>query len=191
MGNTIRAFIALKLPVSIIDYAAQIQSAIKARGLQLRWVKPSSLHLTLKFLGNIRKEDVHSVGLSLKSATQEAVSFVLTMQGLGIFPSIKKPKVFWIGLGGQTDELHNLHSKIEDKLQTIGFVKDKRGFKAHLTLARFKAHVNVERVYKIIEELGCFTPQPFSADHLVFYKSDIKSEGAVHTPLAEFWLTGG
>lgn len=188
METRIRTFIALKLAADVIEQAAQIQSAISARGLRLRWVKPHNLHLTLKFLGDIRPEDVPGVGLALNRATEQTTSIALTTQGLGFFPGIRKPRVFWIGLGGQIDRLHCLHARIEDQLQSIGFARDKRGFKAHLTLARFRENIPEKELVQMIEALGNFDPIAFTADHLIFYKSDLKPRGAVYTPLAEFLL---
>ncbi len=188
MADTIRAFVALTLPADIIAHAAGLQSDLKAQGLRLRWVKPQNLHLTLKFLGDIPAAEAGNVGRAVQRASQGTTPLTLTVQGMGVFPGIKRPRVLWIGLGGQIEALQSLYAGIEDELDGLGFAREKRGFKAHLTLARFKARVAPNDLLKAFEELGNYSPKPFAAKHLVLYKSDLRPQGAVYTPLTEVFL---
>jgi len=188
MADTIRAFVALTLPAGIIEHAAGLQSALKAKGMRLRWVKPQNLHLTLKFLGDIPAADAANVGPAMQRASQGTLPLALTVQGMGVFPGIKRPRVLWIGLGGQVEELQQLYSRIEDELAGLGFARENRGFKAHLTLARFKEGVAPHDLLQAFEELGNYAPKPFAAKHLVLYKSDLRPQGAVYTPLTEVLL---
>ncbi len=188
MATMIRAFVALKLPSGVIDHAAGMQSALRARGLRLRWVNPQSLHLTLKFLGDIPEADAPEVGLAVQRAARETAPLNLTAQGLGVFSGFKRPRVLWIGLGGQIEKLQLLYSKIETELAPMGFAREKRGFKAHLTLARFKEGAAGRDLLQAVKDLGGYEPKSFSADRLVLYKSDLRPQDAVHTPLTEVWL---
>lgn len=188
MAETVRAFVAFKLPADIIEHAAGLQSALKARGLRLRWVAPRNMHLTLKFLGDIPAAEVAAVGLAVQRAARGTAGLPLTVQGMGVFPGIKRPRVLWIGLGGQIEGLRQLYSSIEDELAGLGLPREGRKFKAHLTLARFKGWVSPQDLMQALEELGDYTPKPFAADHLVLYKSDLKPSGAVYTPLSEVFL---
>ena len=187
MAVTFRAFVAFKLPPDIIDLAAGIQSALRSRGLNLRWVKPRSLHLTVKFLGDIAETAAAGVASAMQRSCRTAAPLALTVQGLGVFPGFRKPRVLWIGLGGQVDALEQLYATLETELAALGFSREKRGFKAHLTLARFKGGGDRD-LARVIEELGRYEPKPFSADNLVLFKSDLRPEGAVHTPLSEVRL---
>jgi 2'-5' RNA ligase len=112
----------------------------------------------------------------------------LFIQGMGVFPGIKRPRVLWIGLGGEVEALRQLNSRIEDELAGLGFARENRGFKAHLTLARFKEGVASRDLLQAFEALGNYTPEPFAAKHLVLYKSDLRPQGALYTPLAEVLL---
>jgi 2'-5' RNA ligase len=188
MANTIRAFVALKLPADIIEHAAGLQAALKAKGLRLRWVKPQNIHLTLKFLGDIPAADAAMVGPAMQRASQGTPPLALFVQGMGVFPGIKRPRVLWIGLGGEVEALRQLNSRIEDELAGLGFARENRGFKAHLTLARFKEGVASRDLLQAFEALGNYTPEPFAAKHLVLYKSDLRPQGALYTPLAEVLL---
>ncbi len=188
MANTIRAFVALKLPADIIEHAAGLQSALKAQGFRLRWVKPQNMHLTLKFLGDIPAAEADDVGQAVQRASHGTRPLALSVQGMGVFPGIKRPRVLWIGLAGQVEALQQLSSRIEDELADLGFARENRGFKAHLTLARFKEGVAPKDLLQAFEELGNFAPKPFAAEHLVLYKSDLRPQGAIYTPLTEVWL---
>jgi RNA 2',3'-cyclic 3'-phosphodiesterase len=185
MERTLRAFVAFKLPEHVMDRAAALQGALKASGLKLQWVKPQNLHLTLKFLGDIPEADVSKVGAAIDHVVGNEPPLEMTLQGMGAFPGIKRPRVLWVGFGGHVQDLKRLHLKLEDQLDKIGFDRDKRGFKAHLTIARIKRRVAPERLLDAIKALGDFPPHSFVARKMVLYKSDLRTQGAVYTPLAE------
>ena len=179
---------ALCLPADIIDHMSGLQTALKARGLRLRWVKPQSVHLTLKFLGEIPLEAVAEIGRALHRASQETVPLALTVQGMGVFPGIRRARVLWVGLGGQVEALQSLYSRIEDELADLGLAREKRGFKAHLTLARMKGPVPSRELLAAMEETGNYEPRPFLARRLTLYKSDLRPQGAVYSPMVEIDL---
>jgi RNA 2',3'-cyclic 3'-phosphodiesterase len=188
MANAVRAFVALELAPEAVTHAAGMQSALRARGLRLRWVRPQNMHLTLKFLGEIPQADCAAVGRAVALAGQGAAPLKLTLQGLGVFPGIRRPRVLWIGLGGQTEALGQLFARIEDELAGLGFDREIRGFQAHLTLARFKEPVAPQELLQAIEDLGGYAPLTFSTEKLVLFKSDLRPQGAVYAPLTEVRL---
>jgi 2'-5' RNA ligase len=188
MEGTLRAFVAFKLTDGIIGQAKALQDALKDHGLKLKWVKPQNLHLTLKFLGDIPEADVAAIGAALRASTGDEAPLKLTIQGMGVFPGIKRPRVLWIGLGGEVDRLKEIQARIEDQLEAAGYRREKRGFKAHLTLARIKGAVAPDRLLRAIQAVGGFEPQPFEARRVILYKSDLRPTGAVYTPLEEVTL---
>jgi 2'-5' RNA ligase len=188
MADTIRAFVALCLPADIIDHVSGLQSVLKARGLRLRWVKPQNLHLTLKFMGETPVAAVADVGHALRRASRDTAPLALSVQGMGVFPGIRRARVLWVGLGGQVEALQSLYSRIEDELANLGLAREKRGFKAHLTLARMKGPVAPEALLAAMEETGNYEPRPFLARRLTLYKSDLRPQGAVYSPMVEIDL---
>jgi 2'-5' RNA ligase len=189
MGDTIRAFVALDLPADIVDHVSGLQSGLRARGLRLRWVRPQNVHLTLKFLGDIPEAAVAEMGLALRRASRGSAPLALTVQGLGVFPGIRRARVLWVGLGGQVEALQSLYSRIEDEFAGLGLAREKRGFKAHLTLARMKEPPASRDLLSALEETGGYEPRPFKARWLILYKSDLKPQGAVYTPMVEIDLS--
>ena len=138
MSQTIRSFIAIELPEGVVALLGKLQQDLKAIRLKAGWVQPSNIHLTLKFLGDIKADDIDKIGGAMQEAVKGCEPFRLTVGGIGFFPGIKRPRVIWVGVGGQTQPLFALQRSLEDRLAAVGFPKEKRSFKGHLTLGRFR-----------------------------------------------------
>jgi 2'-5' RNA ligase len=184
-SQTIRTFIAIELPAEVRSGLDGLQQELKALGLKARWVRPANIHLTLKFLGNIEPAAIEEVGRAMADAAGDCASFTLTVNGLGFFPGKKRPRVIWVGLGGATAVLLNLQRHLADRLATIGFAKEKRPFKAHLTLGRIRQAVHPNILSQAIEGYSDLASPTFSADRIILFKSDLKPSGAVYSHLKE------
>ncbi len=184
MGKTIRTFIAFEMPATFLRLAEGLQDRLRNRGVRLRWVRPQNIHLTLKFLGDILPEQMDDVVSAMNRASGTESSIALTAQGMGVFPGIKKPRVLWIGMGGQTDRLAQTVATLENCLEGAGFPPERRPFRAHLTLGRMKHALDSRQLLQAIEHEGCFEPEPFQATEMVLFKSDLRPQGAIYTPLA-------
>jgi len=182
-SDTIRAFIAIELPEEIIAFIRKIQEGIKSYGFKARWVRPENIHLTLKFLDNINNEDIKKAGDAIISAAGENASMSLGAKGIGVFPGVKRPRVIWTGIAGQTKELTDLQKTLDGKLETVGFPKEKRPFKGHLTIARIKGKVDARRLIDAMKEFGRFESKTFMANEVVLFKSELKPSGAVYSKL--------
>lgn len=181
MVDTLRAFVAFKPPDEILHHARQLQEQLKARGMKLRWVRPENIHLTLKFLGDMPEADVAAVEAALQRAARDQAPLNLTHQGMGAFPGIKRPRVLWTGLGGEVDRLRDLVRQLETALEPLGFKKEKRPFKAHLTLARIKGRLDAQQLLDAIQALGGYPPLAFEAGRMVLYQSQLRPQGAIYT----------
>lgn len=190
MTQPLRTFIAIELPVAVSRELAAIQQRLRDRGLKLRWVKPGNIHLTLKFLGDIMPADIQDIEPAMQTAAQATPPFDLTVQGLGVFPGIRRPRVLWSGLGGAPERLARLYSSLEDDLAERGIAREKRPFKGHLTLARIKGALDSRRLLSAIEAEGLFEPLPLPVSELVLFQSRLQPAGAVYTPLVRIGLSG-
>ena len=184
MKESIRAFIAIPLPGEVKAQARAIQTEFRETGLRLRWVKPHGMHLTLKFLGDIDRIQVAGLETALEAAAGTSPVLNLAAKGLGVFPTLKKARVLWMGVAGETPALHAVYKHLETQLTPLGFKPEKRRFNAHLTLARAKGRLDPGRLVGALETIGGFEPVPFAARDLVLYRSDLKPDGAIHTKLA-------
>ncbi len=185
MGNKIRTFIASELPREIIDFASNLQNRFKQQGMVLKWVRPHNMHLTLKFLGDIDPDRKSQILDAIQMVGAHHPPLELKIQGMGVFPGIRKPRVLWIGLGGQTDLLAQMHAYLEQVLETAGFEKEHRRFNAHLTIARINKPLDSGRLLDILQGEGSYAPVSFVLNELVLFKSDLRPQGALYTPLGK------
>ena len=183
MPDTTRAFIAIELPDEITAFIHKIQDGLKSYGFKARWVRPENIHLTLKFLGDINNDDIKKAGDAIISAAGENVSMSLGAKGIGFFPGVKRSRVIWTGIVGQTRKLADLQKTLDGKLDAVGFPKEKRPFKGHLTIARIKRKIDARRLVDAMKEFGRFESKTFIADEVVLFKSELKPSGAVYTKL--------
>ena len=183
MPQTIRTFIAIELPAAIISRLDSVQQDIKSLRLRAKWVRSENIHLTLKFLGDVDPGDIHQIGTAMSAAAEKFTPFALTVGGVGFFPGIKRPRVIWVGLGGQVRLLKQLQGKLAENMAEIGFPKEKRPFKGHLTLGRIRAPQKPETVRRIIEKYSDLGSEEFTVGGMVLFKSDLKPSGAVYTRL--------
>jgi len=186
--KTIRAFIAFTLPRVIVSAIAGIQEDLKARGLGARWVHPENIHLTLKFLGEINPDDVAGIITAIESAARGRKPFFLSAGAVGVFPGLSRARVIWTGLTGQTDALTDLYRALDAGLVKIGFPGETRRFRGHLTIGRIKGKTDPEKLGRAIAACRDFRSEPFAADKLVLFKSDLQPSGAVYTRLADISL---
>ena len=184
MIDKIRTFIAIELPDNIINAIGNMQKKIRRYGLKIRWVRPENVHITLKFLGDIDPEMIQSIESCLKKTCKENNPIQLLSKGIGIFPGLKRPRVLWAGIGGDTDILKKLQQSLDDHLSTTGIPKEKRPFKGHLTVGRFKGHVDSKKLISVIKTFSTFETDPFYAEALTLYQSNLKPSGAVYSKLS-------
>lgn len=199
--QTIRAFIAVELPLPVKQWLTGLQNRLKKDLVNASWPGPNSFHLTLAFLGHIPKSDIARVVESMDKAVYPYPGFELYASGLGVFPSAKHPRVLWAGIRGQTDILHALVKELEQELQvSAGYKKGKKRFTPHLTLARIKPapHIKTKKRRGSRQRSGIVTPgrmiqwmqelqrdqsEPFDVKKIDLMKSTLHATGAVHEHL--------
>ena len=134
----IRAFIAIKLPDDIKEHLAFVITRLKP-GLEnaVKWVNPEAIHLTLKFLGNVPSHKIADITEAISGVAGKTGAFDLELNGCGVFPNLKWPRVAWVGLGGNIDAIKLLQQEIDLALRPFGFTPEVREFSPHLTLGEF------------------------------------------------------
>ena len=185
----IRAFIALKLPEPVITAIRHLQEQLAEHRLNVRWVKVESIHLTLKFLGDINTARVDDVAAALSDAAFHTAPLHLSAKGGGAFPSVKRARVIWIGVAGQVPALAELQRAVENKLTAIGFPRERRRFTGHLTLGRSKGAIDAGRLLAAMDEIRSFESEPFIADRVILFRSELQPTGAVYTELRKVALS--
>jgi len=181
MTETFRAFIAVDLTESVRSALGEAQEVLKLRGFRVKWVRPPNIHLTLKFLGSTAAADVDKIGVAMALAAKNCTPFSLAAKGIGVFPDIRRPRVIWAGLSGGLEMLQQMQQNLDGHLADLGFARETRGFKAHLTLGRVKGKINSDRMNAAMIELTGFESKPFDVNRMILFKSELRPGGAVYT----------
>ena len=183
MAGSIRSFIAIELPEDIRDRLQALQDSFKSHKLNIRWVDPGNIHLTLKFLGNISEGEIEKVAAALSASVGPRSPLSLCAKGVGAFPGLNRPRVIWVGIGGQSADLAALQKALEDRLTGEGFNPDVRPFKGHLTLGRVKGALKPDVFRKALQEGMSFETEPFAVAGVSLFRSVLKPGGAVYSRL--------
>jgi RNA 2',3'-cyclic 3'-phosphodiesterase len=160
----------------------RMQKDLRACGAEVGWVAIPSIHLTLKFLGEVDPEIIPKLAQSLETAYESERSFELVLRDLGCFPNSGSPRVIWCGIEGATDALLRLQQKVEATCNQLGFPPEDRAFKPHLTLGRVKGKRNLQPLMDCIK-IGSGLESRFKADHFNIYRSTLRPQGAVYSIL--------
>jgi len=183
MTASIRSFIAFELPENVLAALQDLQKGLKNYRFEVKWIRPASIHLTLKFLGDIEDIQIDGIEKAMAAAVSGYAPLSLASRGVGVFPGIKHARVIWAGIGGQTDLLAELQQRLDGGLVAAGFKSEQRAFKGHLTLGRFKRRAPAHAVMQALQEFDNFQTTAFLASHLVLFRSELKPAGAVYTKL--------
>jgi len=145
----LRAFIAVELDSTLKQTIAGVQESLKlelhglAPGVRLQWVRVDSIHLTLKFLGDIEQSRVGNILHVLEEVGRDYEPFSIDVKGFGVFPNLRAPRVLWMGLADQADVLIRLAGSIDAALAPLGFHIEPKPYSPHLTLARVKEQARI------------------------------------------------
>jgi len=185
----IRSFLAFELPPEIRGHIGELSRELRKSRLPARWVREENIHLTIVFLGSMEENIVENLKETVGSVIRGFTVFTVKLSGLGVFPNFRKPRVFWIGLDGDTEGLSKLRDELHEALTAFGLQEEKRPFRAHLTLGRFKDRLDDDGELKqILDRYHDITSDLCSLDELVLFKSDLKPSGPVYTKMASWPL---
>ena len=189
--KNIRAFLAIKPPEEILQTVLRLQEKLKNEvSGRISWTRFGGQHLTLKFYGDICAEDVDSISQAVQNRLQSGWTLNLKVEKLGVFPDARKPRVLWCGTTGDVEKLAALQKQLDADFALIGFPKENRPFRAHLTLARIKDPRDVSGVGNALTKHAMFSAGEFSVRELILFQSKLTPQGAIYTRLAAFPLAG-
>ena len=188
----IRSFIAIELPEEAKEGLARLRKELERDEHKfVKWVDPGGIHLTLKFLGNIPSRRVTEITESIGEATQGISPFNLEISGLGVFPSLRQARVFWVGIGGEMDKLSRLQQNIDAALAALRFAKEERSFVPHLTLARIREGASPPERRSFGELVGSTIFEDkyhVKVEAISLMRSQLTPAGAIYTCLSAVGL---
>lgn len=191
----VRAFIAVEIPPALQKQLAEVQDRLRRelREVPIRWVRPESIHLTLKFLGMVSVSHVDEIIAALRGLAIERGPFTFEVEGIGCFPDLRHPRVIWVGISDPTRALSNFQRLVEASMQKLGYPPEDRPYQPHLTLGRVSRDAtpaHQRQIAEVIERTTVGRLGEVRAEEITLMRSDLYPQGAVYTPIARIPLRG-
>lgn len=179
-----RFFIAVDLSDEVRKALSKVQKELRPVTDTVRWVAPDSIHITLKFLGEVHEKRIAEIDEALVGLSWKP--FAVKVRGVGFFPGTRSPRVFWAGIEAPT--MKDLAEQIDTRIDRLGFEKERRSFRSHITLARV-------RDTRIESSNGAgadkYQEQEFGSllvDRIFLFQNTLKSAGALYDRMKEYRL---
>jgi 2'-5' RNA ligase len=202
----IRAFLAVELPEELRGRLAQLQQDLKRRlsqdmprNVRVSWARPASIHLTLKFLGDIDEQLISPMHEAIGQAVRRHPPVYIPLDRLGSFPRVQQPRVLWVGPdetwegGGDAQKLTAVNQVVEACCRVLDFAPENRPLSPHLTLARIKEgqHQFGQMLARsgVMDHSVALGSLPIGS--LALMKSELNPSGSIYTKLWEVGLGGG
>jgi 2'-5' RNA ligase len=181
----IRAFIAVELPSGLKNELAELETQLKkASPPVVKWVDPNSIHVTLKFLGEISEDSIEELMLAIEETAQGILPFQLEVRGVGAFPNLERPQVLWTGVKGELEKIAQLQKRIESNTEQLGSPRESRAFSPHLTLGRVRDEAGPNerrRLGKLLADTTFTALHNIDVDAVNLMKSQLTPGGAIYS----------
>ena len=193
--DTVRSFVAIELPDELKRELDEVVGQLKSTGgpTGVKWVDPQSIHLTLKFLGDVTMGRLDGITDALTEAIRKIPRFRLAVAGLGVFPNPRRVRVVWVGVSGETDVLERLQQRVESALTRLGFAAESRRFTPHLTLARVRERASPQerqRLGQLVDSTSFESRYGIGVKAVHLMKSQLTSQGAIYSRISSVTLEG-
>ncbi|HUK25630.1 MAG TPA: RNA 2',3'-cyclic phosphodiesterase [Terriglobales bacterium] len=193
-----RIFVALDIDETIRERITRFLEGVRGFAPDARWVRPESLHLTLKFIGEKPLEKVEEIKRALAGSSGKTME--IGFRGYGFFPTLKAARVFWVGIEAGA-ELAELAQAIDQATAALEVAREEHGFHPHLTLARggggsgaprWKKDDATNRNFHLLQQKLAALPAPefgsMTAREFCLYQSQLMRGGSRYTKIACFPL---
>ncbi len=184
--TAIRSFIAIDLNAEIQQKLGDVIRRLKPFSANVvRWVPENNIHITLKFLGDTSPTNLEILKKILTVEASRIRSFDLKVEGLGAFPSLRRPRVIWVGVE-TPPVLLAMQRAIDTETQRLGYTPEERPFSPHLTLGRLAHNATPEEIRQVGDQLAGSKIELSANVHVktvVLFRSDLQPGGAVYTPI--------
>jgi 2'-5' RNA ligase len=152
------------------------------------WSRVENIHLTLKFFGNVELHRVQMISDAAARTVAEFSAIEISIGSTGVFPRRSRPQVLWIGVGDPSGKFSALQQRFEDECAAMGFAKEDRAFRPHLTIARIRRPESARRLVDTHLNIQ-FEPIPVTLTELFVFRSELSSKGSKYTAISRHQLT--
>ena len=183
-----RLFLAIELPDAVRTHLEHVQGALRDKLGKASWTKPDSLHITLKFLGEVDDRDFPPLDESLR-LIRTGGAMGLHADGVECFPNRGPVRLVAARMAGDDAPVRALHQSIEQRCQYLGFEREGRAYRPHVTIARARPVLPPATRETAEQQTANLWPGPtFEVGEFVLFESRLKPDGAQYLPLARYPL---
>jgi 2'-5' RNA ligase len=179
--ETVRTFLAVEASPEVHGRLVELKRQLAESGAAVRWVRDEGLHATVKFLDRVPESTLPGLRGALTDAVAGAPRMIATVRELGAFPTWTRPRVVWIGI--DCPPLAQLATAVDDALAPLGFEREVRPFRAHITLGRVTGPGGRARLRAAVHTHAADDLGTCELIELIAYRSDLRRDGAVYTKL--------
>jgi 2'-5' RNA ligase len=181
----LRTFIALDPGKAIRGRIVTLQETLARAASGVKWVEEDNLHVTLLFLGEVDMLDVPKVCNVVSEVTAEHTAFSMTIERAGAFPSLRRPRILWVGVGEGTQEVCSLHDDLEGPLAKLGcYRREERQYTPHITLGRNRAGPANDALSTALAKAAGWKGGETQVSEVLVLSSELTPEGPIYTVLS-------
>jgi 2'-5' RNA ligase len=185
---TIRVFIAIEIDSEIKNKLSEYLSKLKRTGADVKWVASENIHLSLKFIGYIEKETLINLNKIINDAVSGIGPFSISIGNIGAFPSLEKPRVVFVCVQEQGNNLLKIYEKLDKGVEQLGIKRESKKYVGHITLGRVKSQKNISKLKNILNSgTECYFGRE-KVTSLSLIQSRLTPTGPLYTRLNNFIL---
>lgn len=183
--DRVRTFVGIDPGQKIRDRCVALQKNFARAGVAAKWVEPENLHLTLLFLGEVDLTTVPTLCELVQQQACQHTSFTLTIEGPGCFPTPRRPRVLWVGVGQGQQEVVALHDALEEPLLELGcYRREERQYTPHLTLGRLQGDRQSLSLEPLLHRYSDWVGGETTIREVYIMASELTPEGPIYSVLS-------
>lgn len=179
-----RSFIAIEMQNEEIG---EIQAQLREANAKIKFVEPENLHLTLKFLGEVREDLIDEIHEVMKRSFEDFGKFEVHLKGVGVFPNLRYIRVIWVGIEKNKETISEMQKALDRNIAELGFERERR-FDPHLTIGRVKSAKNRDKLVEMIRGMEDIDIGDIAIDRVELKKSVLTPKGPIYTTVREVRL---
>ncbi len=179
-----RLFVAIDLSDSVKQQLEELITELNTCRADVRWVHSDSMHLTLKFLGNVAPQELVAIDKVLSRIVATTQPARGRLRNVGSFPHLRRPRVLWIGVETDNGMLSSLQTNLDAALSKIGFSKENRRFRPHITLGRIRGNRRLYALREAVEKQSGYKTGSFKIENLTLFESRQQRGSTCYTALS-------
>lgn len=180
-----RAFVAVELDAVMQSALGEMLDSLRPTCAAVKWVEAANLHLTLKFLGHVPNEKVETAIGIMKKCAADLGAFQLAVAGVGAFPHLRRPRVFFVAAADNPPTLRELAQRLNREMTRAGVRREERPFRSHVTIGRVR---RPGPMHALADQIETYADRAFgrmTVNRLAFMQSELTSSGPVYSRVAE------